>query len=157
VIGRASRDLLFVHAQRHGGTTAVVDSQGAFTYHDLLNASARVAAALLASQANGEADLHEERVAFLVTPGFPWLVVQWGIWRAGGVAVPLPLNSTKPELEYLVDDTVASTLVFDAHSASLLAPIAAARGIRAMSYEQLRKNVSRRRALVRARSKVKVK
>ena len=53
-------------------------------------------------------------MAFLVTPGFPWVAVQWGIWRAGGVAVPLPLNSTRSELEYFIDDTQASTLVFDA-------------------------------------------
>jgi malonyl-CoA/methylmalonyl-CoA synthetase len=133
VISRASRDLLFVHAQRHGGRTAVLDSQGAFTYHDLLDASSRAATALLA----GQEDLREERVTFLVAPGFPWVAAQWGIWRAGGVAVPLPLNSTKPELEYLIDDTEASTLVFDAHAAPLLAPIAAARGIRALSYDQL--------------------
>ena len=37
-------------------------------------------------------------MAFLITPGFPWVAVQWGIWQAGGIAVPLPLNSTKPEL-----------------------------------------------------------
>jgi malonyl-CoA/methylmalonyl-CoA synthetase len=133
VISRASRDLLFVHAQRHGGRTAVLDSQGALTYHDLLDASSRAATALLA----GQEDLREERVTFLVAPGFPWVAAQWGIWRAGGVAVPLPLNSTKPELEYLIDDTEASTLVFDAHAAPLLAPIAAARGIRALSYDQL--------------------
>jgi len=131
VISRASRDLLFVYAQLHGGRTAVVDSQGAFTYHDLLDASSRVATALLA----GREDLHEERVTFSVTPGFPWVAALWGIWRAGGVAVPLPLNSTKPELEYFIDDTVASTLVFDAQAAFLLAPIAAARGIRALSHE----------------------
>ena len=65
--------------------------QGAFTYNDLLDASSRVATALLA----GREDLQEERVAFLVTPGFPWVAAQWGIWRAGGVAVPLPLNSTR--------------------------------------------------------------
>ncbi len=70
---------------------AVVDSQGSFTYNDLLDASSRVATALLA----GREDLQEERVAFLLAPGFPWVAVQWGIWRAGGVAVPLPLNSTK--------------------------------------------------------------
>ena len=134
---RSSRDLLFVHAQRHGGRTAVLDSQGAFTYDDLLDASSRVATALLAGRVGGEDDLHEERVAFLVTPGFPWVAAQWGIWRAGGVAVPLPLGSTKPELEYLIEDTGASTLVFDAHAAPLLEPIAAARGIRALSYEQL--------------------
>src|ERR1039457_7539600 len=97
-------------AQRHGRRTAVVDSQGAFTYIDLL------------------------------TPGFPWVAAPWGIWRAGGIAVPLPLNSTRPELEYFIDDTEASTLVFDASTAPLLSPIAAARGIRALSlsHDQLR-------------------
>jgi len=82
-------------------------------------------------------DLHEKRVAFLVTPGFPWVAVQWGIWRAGGIAVPLPLNSTRPELEYLIDDTGASTLVFDTLAASLLSPIATGRGIRALCYDTL--------------------
>jgi malonyl-CoA/methylmalonyl-CoA synthetase len=133
VISRASRDLLHVHAERHGERTAVVDSQGTFTYHDLLDVSSRVATALLA----GREDLHEERVAFLVTPGFPWVAVQWGIWRAGGVAVPLPLNSTKPELEYLIDDTATSTLLFDASGAALLESIVAVRGIRAFPCEHL--------------------
>ena len=90
-----------------------------------------MAAALLA----GREDLREERVAFLVAPGFPWAAALWGTWRAGGVAVPLPVNSTKPELEYFLDDTGALTLVFDAQAAVTLAPIAAARGIRALSHE----------------------
>ncbi|MGA2903802.1 MAG: acyl-CoA synthetase [Candidatus Korobacteraceae bacterium] len=124
---------LIAHAERHGGRTAVVDSQGPFTYDDLLDASSRVAAELLA----GRADLAEERVAFLVTPGFPWVAVQWGIWRAGGIAVPLPLNSPKCELEYFIDDSKASILVFDALAENLLAPIAAGRGIRALSCDQV--------------------
>ncbi len=126
-------------AQRHGRRTAVVDSQGSFTYNDLLDASSRVAAALLAGGDDLQRedlkrkDLKEERVAFLLTPGFPWVAAQWGIWRAGGIAVPLPLNSTRPELEYFIDDSQASTLVFDASAVALLSPIAAARGIRALS------------------------
>ncbi len=133
MISRTNRDPLFIHAQRHAERTAVVDSQGSYTYRDLLDASSRVATALLA----GHEDLNEKRIAFLVTPGFPWVSTQWGIWRAGGVAVPLPLNSTKPELEYFVDDSAASALVFDAHAAPFLVPIAAARGIRALPYEHL--------------------
>jgi len=133
VVSRTSRVPLIAHAQRHSGRTAVVDSQGSFTYKDLLDASSRVATALLA----GHQDLQEERVAFLVTPGFPWVAAQWGIWRAGGVAVPLPLNSTRTELEFIIDDTQASTLVFDALAGPLLSPIAAARGVRAFSYDQL--------------------
>jgi malonyl-CoA/methylmalonyl-CoA synthetase len=85
---------------------------------------------------SGARRLDEERVAFLVTPGFPWVAVQWGIWRAGGVAVPLPLNSPRSELEYFIDDSKASTLVFDALAETVLSPIAAARGIRALSCNQ---------------------
>jgi malonyl-CoA/methylmalonyl-CoA synthetase len=133
VISRTRHLPLIAHAKRHGGRTAVVDSQGSFTYEDLLVASSRVAAALLA----GRDDLREQRVAFLVTPGFPWVAVQWGIWRAGGIAVPLPLNSPKSELEYFIADTQASTLVFDAQAETVLAPIAAARGIRALSCDQV--------------------
>src|ERR1022692_4022149 len=119
-------------AERHGGRTAVVDSQGSFTYNHLLDASSRVASALLA----GREDLQEERVAFLLAPGFPWVAVLWGIWRAGGVAVPLPLNCPRSELEYFIDDTKASTLVFDAAAENQLAPIAEVRHIRALRYEQ---------------------
>jgi malonyl-CoA/methylmalonyl-CoA synthetase len=126
---------LIARAAQHRGRTAVVDSQGqrSYSYDDLLQSSSRVAAALL----SGRSDLHEERVAFLVTPGFPWVAVLWGIWRAGGIAVPLPVSSTRPELEYLIDDTRASTLVCDAAAEPLLFPIAAARGIRALSCEQI--------------------
>ena len=131
-MSRTNRVGLIAHAHRHNARTAVVDSQGSFTYSDLLEASSRVATGLLA----GHEDLQEERVAFLVTPGFPWVATQWGIWRAGGVAVPLPLSSPRPELEYFIDNTEASTLVFDTLAAPLVSPIAAARGIRALSYDQ---------------------
>ena len=113
MISNASLPLI-ARGQCYGPRTASSMRRAAFTYDDLLDASSRVAAALLA----GRDDLQEERVAFLVTPGFPWVATQWGIWRAGGIAVPLPLNSTRPELEYLIDDTGASTLVFDTAAAS---------------------------------------
>ena len=133
MISRVSRVPVIAHAQRHNERTAVIDSRGAFTYSDLLGASSRVATALLAAHK----DLREERVAFLMTPGFPWVATLCGIWRAGGVAVPLPLNSPRPEREYFIDNTQASTLVFDTQASPLVSPIAAARGIRALSYDQL--------------------
>jgi malonyl-CoA/methylmalonyl-CoA synthetase len=132
-MSRTSRLPLIANAQSYGPRTAVIDAQGAFTYDDLLHASSRMAAALLA----GQEDLQQARVGFLLTPGFSWVATQWGIWRAGGVAVPLPLNSTRPELEYLISDAGTSTLVFDAAAAHLLEPIAVAHGVRALPYEQL--------------------
>ena len=110
--------------------TSIVDAQGSHSYEDLLQTSARIAAALL----NGRDELREARIAFLVTPGFPWVATEWGIWQAGGIAVPLPLSATRPELEYVVEDTGASSLLFDDAAAPLLEPIAADRGIPALSY-----------------------
>jgi malonyl-CoA/methylmalonyl-CoA synthetase len=133
VVTSTSLIAVIANAQRYGPRTAVVDGQGFFTYDHLLDASSQIAAALLA----GRDDLREDRVAFLVTPGFPWVAMQWGIWRAGGVAVPLPLNSTRPELEYLIEDTGASALVFDTSAAPLLEPIAASHPLRAFLYDQL--------------------
>jgi malonyl-CoA/methylmalonyl-CoA synthetase len=124
---------VIANARRYDGRTAIVDLQGSFSYNDLMNASSRVAAALLA----GREDLREERVAFLVTPGFPWVAVQWAIWRAGGIAVPLSINSTRPELEYIINDTGAATLVCDALAAPLLLPIAASWRLSAFQYEKL--------------------
>jgi len=129
---RAGTLPVFAHSHRHHGRIAVVDAQGVFTYDDLLDASSRVATALLA----GREDLREERVAFVVTPGFPWVAVQWGIWRAGGVAVPLPLGSARGELEFLIDDARASMLVCDVLAAPLLSPLGAARGVRTLLYDQ---------------------
>ena len=123
---------LVMQAQRHAARIAIIDERGAFTYADLLDASARVAAALLA----GRADLQEERVAFLLTPGLFWVAVQWGIWRAGGVAVPLPLTATRTELEHFIGDTGTAMIVFDAHAAGTLSSIAEAHGHRALPYDQ---------------------
>src|SRR5258708_26185552 len=97
-MSRTSGVALIAQAQRHEGRTAVVDSQGSFTYSDLLEVSSRVATALLA----GREDLQEERVAFLVTPGFSWVATQWGIWPAGCVSGPLPLSPQIPELDYFI-------------------------------------------------------
>ncbi|HZM58439.1 MAG TPA: AMP-binding protein, partial [Vicinamibacterales bacterium] len=80
--------------------TAIVAADGTFTYQDLDEASQRVAGALLGDNE----DLNQTRVAFLVSPSFAYAAVQRGIWRAGGVAVPLAISHPPPELEYVIRD-----------------------------------------------------
>ncbi|HLX83724.1 MAG TPA: acyl-CoA synthetase [Terriglobales bacterium] len=138
-MSRASGVPVIDRAYLHCGRVAVIDAQGSFTYDELLDASSRIAAALLAGREDLHCgDLNEERVGFLMTPGFGWVAVLWGIWRAGGVAVPLPLNSANPEMEFLLDDVGASTLVCDAAAAAQLSPIAEDRGIRVLLYDEIR-------------------
>ena len=105
---------------------AIVAVDGVFTYQDLDDASLRVASALL----DGAADLAEARVAFHVPPSFAWVAVRQGIWRAGGVAVPLATSHPAAELEYTIRDSGATQVVVHPSSAALLGPIAAAAGAR---------------------------
>ena len=104
---------------------AVIASDGTFTYDDLDLASRRVAAALLA----GRPDLEQERVAFLVPPTFAYVAVQRGIWRAGGVAVPLAVSHPPAELEYVIRDSGAQTLVAHPTFAGTAGPVAQATGV----------------------------
>ena len=113
-------------AQRHAERTAITAAEGSFTYRDLLDGSARVAACLLGPRD----DLREARVAFLASPGFHYVATQWGIWRAGGVAVPLAPSHPPPELEYVIRDADASVVVADAELAPRLDAVAAASAVR---------------------------
>jgi malonyl-CoA/methylmalonyl-CoA synthetase len=132
---------------------AIIDRTGAFSYDDLDAASRRVAGALLADNV----DLNQTRVAFFVAPGFPYAAVQRGIWRAGGVAVPLAMSHPPAELDYVIRDAGVSVVVADAAAADVVAPLArAARArfltagdaIRAAPAESLPTLGAHRRAMV---------
>lgn len=91
------------------------------TYGELLDRSAAIAA-----EALGDVDdLQEARVAFLAPAGFDYAAVQWAIWRAGGVAVPLCLSATEPELEYALSDSQSSIVVATWELAQKVEPIRA--------------------------------
>src|SRR5512132_1311804 len=100
--------------------SAIAAGDGTYSYADLEAASRRVAAGLLTEAARLKrgpttiGDLEQARVAFLVEPSCAYAAVQRGIWRAGGVAVPLALSHPAAELEYVVRDADASVVVADA-------------------------------------------
>ena len=125
---------LVARCERFGGRTAIIAREGRFLYRDLALASARAASALLA----GRSDLSERRVCFLVSPSFDYAVVQWGIWRAGGVAVPLAVSHPAAELEYVIRDAEADTVVADAGFAALLGGIGRGAGARFATVDELR-------------------
>src|SRR5256885_17019552 len=121
--------MLVARAYDHPDRTAIGAAEGTFTYRDLLDASARVAACLL----GGQDDLGETRVAFLASPGFGYVATQWGIWRAGGVAVPLATSHPPPELDYVIRDSEATVVVVDAELAPRLDAAPAASAVRRLS------------------------
>ena len=98
---------LIGRAEEHGYRPAITASEGAYTYSQLLERSRQIGLALLA----GKDDLKEERVAFLTPRGFHYVALQWGIWRAGGIAVPLCEIHPVSELEYVIRDSAAGIVV----------------------------------------------
>jgi malonyl-CoA/methylmalonyl-CoA synthetase len=118
---------------------ALIAPDGVWSYAELLDRSARVAGALLGDAS----DLAEARVAFLVQPSCAHVAMQWGIWRAGGVAVPLCVTHPAPELAYVIDDAAASIVVADAELAARVRPLAVERGLPLRTSDELLARVPR--------------
>ncbi len=126
--------LLTPRAEQYADRTAIIAPEGGFTYRQLLEASGKVASFLL----DAATDLQEKPVAFLAPPGFHYVALQWGIWRAGGIAVPLSLFHPRPELEYVLDDTTPAAAVAHPDFVNRLSSLAAERNLRfALSTEAL--------------------
>lgn len=98
---------LFAQAQLLPSKTAIVEKGKAYSYQELEIKSSKVAFHLL----QGKTDLNQARVAFMVSPGFDYAAVQWGIWKAGGIAVPLCITYPLPSLTYVIEDTKADILI----------------------------------------------
>jgi malonyl-CoA/methylmalonyl-CoA synthetase len=108
---------------------AAVTPEGVFTYADLDRASGVAADRML----GGRADLGGARVAFLVPPGWAYATILLGIWRAGGVAVPLAVSHPPAELDHVIGDTEPELVVADPGLAAKVAGVAHARGVPLLS------------------------
>ncbi|MEH1933933.1 MAG: acyl-CoA synthetase [Nostoc sp.] len=143
---------LIIRAEEHNEKTAIATMDEAFTYRDLLHTSSKIATSLL----KNAQDLQEQRVAFLIPPGFEYVATQWGIWRAGGIAVPLCISHPRPELEYVITNCGASIIVAHPNFEGILGAIATEHNLRfILTSETLPYNVGRlpevditRRALI---------
>lgn len=58
-----------------------------------------------------------------------YVATLWGIWKAGGIAVPLCLGYPLPSLAYVIEDTQATALVLEPSFLDLLQDYALKKGI----------------------------
>jgi len=110
---------LIQNATQYLERTAIKSNGQAYSYQDLLAISENIALHLLKEKK----DLQEARIAFLVPAGFEYVCLQWGIWRAGGIAVPLCVKHPLPSLQYVIEDTQAETVIYSPEFAQLLHPL----------------------------------
>ena len=107
---------LIARARIHGERIALREGERSFSYFELLEASASIAASLL----NGRDDLAETRVGLMAPAGFDYVAIQWAIWRAGGIVVPLSVHAMPPELAHALQDSGTELIVTTADHAARL-------------------------------------
>ena len=115
--------------------TALVSNGNSYTYAQLLETSNSVAANLI----NGKTDLNEARITFLVPPSFEYTAIQWGIWAAGGIAVPLCVLHPLPSIQYVLEDTHAAIVIAHKDYMAFLEPLESALGISVIPLETILK------------------
>ncbi len=73
----------------------------------------------------GRLDLFEDRIVFMIEPGFDYVATQWAIWRAGGIAVPLCITYPEDALLYVAEDTKCTQIIASSSFAVLASSVAA--------------------------------
>ena len=109
-----------------GDRVAVVDPGGESTFGQL-DEAARILAATLR---DGRGDLGGARIAVLAEAGRDFVVAMLGCWDAGAVAVPLHPPYPQTELDYVVSDADARTIVCSARHREIAEQLAANSGLR---------------------------
>ncbi len=107
--------------------TAVLQGDKRHSYGDLLKYSH--------SLASGIIDINADSlpIAFVVSPGFNYLVTLWGIWRSGAMAVPLSPHHPLDSLRHVLSDAGCKLLIVEDQLKENFSAIAGELGIAVMS------------------------
>jgi malonyl-CoA/methylmalonyl-CoA synthetase len=105
---------LIERSRQYTGNTAIIDYTGTYTYDQLL-----LDATALARNLTEKTGAEPGPILYLLPSGYHYVVTQWAIWLAGGIAVPVHTAHTAEEIRYLVADTGAKLLVYGAEFETL--------------------------------------
>ena len=129
---------LVVRARDFEQRIAVRDESGIFTYRQLLADSEQLAFRLI----EGSKDLAEQRVAFLVDPSYDYVVTQWAIWQAGGIAVPLCTAHPLASIRYVLEDAEVSIVIAKGKHCSFLSDLCRESSLPLINLQQEKENRS---------------
>lgn len=110
---------IFEKASLNTEKVAVIANNSSYSYGTLLSNSQQLATELLVEKL----DLKEARVAYMLSPGFEYIVSQWAIWQAGGIAVPLCISYPLPSLQYVLENTGAEIIIVGQEFKAFITPL----------------------------------
>jgi malonyl-CoA/methylmalonyl-CoA synthetase len=97
----------FPQLRSNSSKTALVEGDRSYTYAEVNQRIDRFATGLLADKQ----DLDEERIAFFLPASLDYVTTMHGVWRAGGIAVPLNVASAVAELDHYLSCASVTRLV----------------------------------------------
>ncbi|CAG8621070.1 8102_t:CDS:2, partial [Racocetra fulgida] len=128
---------LFTHILHHAEAQpkhkpAIVDVQTktSYSYRHLVSDIVELRKLLLKNAGTSVEDLKETRVAFLCPNGYDYVVSQWAVWSAGGIAVPLCITHPPPELLYVLNDSQSTIVITHSDFQEKINSIACEAGIK---------------------------
>ncbi|MBL4652083.1 MAG: acyl-CoA synthetase [Flavobacteriales bacterium] len=99
-------NIVFQGLQKFGFKTAIIDDGGNYSYSKIEEQSNTIA-----NYFSSKGIEKGDRVAFLLAANFEFVATLFGVWKAGGIAVPLCAIHPVSELQYVVDDSQAKLLI----------------------------------------------
>lgn len=87
--------------------TALIIGDDSITYACLHERIEHFAGGLIAERG----DLSEERIAFLMPGSLDYVTTLLGIWKAGGIAIPLSVSSAIPELQHALSAAAVTRII----------------------------------------------
>lgn len=116
---RLLREGMLAAAQRHPEKTAIIVDEQSYTYRELHDTAARIAAGL---QKYGVQ--RGDRVAIYMDNSWPCIAAIYAVLLAGGVFVMVNPQTKADKLRFLLEDSQAKALLASSQLASLFVPVA---------------------------------
>jgi malonyl-CoA/methylmalonyl-CoA synthetase len=98
---------IIARSKTFANRTAIIDKDGSYSYATLMDQALSIAVKIVGLQ------IAAKPVLFLIPSGFNYVAIQWGVWLAGKIAVPVHIAHTVSEIEYLLEDTGSGLLIYD--------------------------------------------
>jgi malonyl-CoA/methylmalonyl-CoA synthetase len=123
----------FPHLRNSNNEIALIEGNNSYTYSELNQRIDKFATGLLSE---GD-DLKEERIAFFIPASIDYVTTLHGIWRAGGIAIPLNVASAVSELEHYLSCASVTRMIANGKYQESLRELCAKMNIELLSVEDV--------------------
>ena len=123
----------FPHLNDDNTKVALVEGDARYSYAEVNQRIDKFATGLL----NSREDLQEERIAFFMPASLDYVTTMHGVWRAGGIAVPLNVSSAVAELDHYLSCASVTRMIANGKYQESLRELCAKMNIELLSVDDV--------------------